>query len=175
VSESDIGRVATGQEVTFTVDAYPEMTFRGTVSQVRNAPVTVQNVVTYDVVVSVDNSDLRLKPGMTANVSVTTASRSDALRIATSALRFRPPADSSKPGAAAAAEARDHHGARVWLLDPAGHPRAVPVTVGIADDRFTEVTSGVQEGDRVIVALRRPPAPPSGARAPSFAPARRPR
>jgi HlyD family secretion protein len=176
VSESDIGRVATGQDVAFTVDAYPGATFIGRVAQVRNAPVTVQNVVTYDVVVSVDNADLRLKPGMTANVSITTASRPDALRIATSALRFRPPADSDKAGAAAAAETPPPHGARVWVLDAAGRPRAVPVGAGIADDRFTEVTSGLHEGDRVIVALRRDPsAPPAAARAPSFAPARRPR
>jgi HlyD family secretion protein len=176
VSESDIGRVAIDQAVAFSVDAYPGVTFDGRVSQVRNAPVTVQNVVTYDVVVSVDNADLRLKPGMTANVSITTASRPDALRIPTSALRFRPPADSDKAGAAAAADAPVHHGARVWVLDAGGRPRAVPVSGGIADDRFTEVTSGLQEGDRVIVALRRDPnAAPAAARAPSFAPARRPR
>src|SRR5262249_57104888 len=75
VSESDIGGVAVGQDVTFTVDAYPGAPFRGRVTQVRNAPVNVQNVVTYDVLVGVENQDLRLKPGMTANVSITTASR----------------------------------------------------------------------------------------------------
>jgi HlyD family secretion protein len=176
VSESDIGRVATDQEVAFSVDAYPGVTFNGRVSQVRNAPVTVQNVVTYEVVVSVDNSDLRLKPGMTANVSITTASRPDALRVPTSALRFRPPADSDRAGAAAAADAPTPHGTRVWVLDAAGRPRPVPVSGGIADDRFTEVASGLHEGDRVIVALRRDPsAPPPATRVPSFAPARRPR
>src|SRR3989442_819944 len=92
VSESDIGPVAAGQEVSFSVDAYPATTFAGRVEQVRNAPLTVQNVVTYDVV-SVDNRDLLLKPGMTANVTIATATRPDALRVSTSALRFRPPAD----------------------------------------------------------------------------------
>src|SRR5690349_674167 len=92
VSESDIGPIAVGQEVAFSVDAYPASSFVGRVEQVRNAPVTVQNVVTYDVIVSVDNADLRLKPGMTANVTIATATRPDALRVSTSALRFRPPA-----------------------------------------------------------------------------------
>jgi HlyD family secretion protein len=104
VSESDIGPVAAGQEVSFSVDAYPATTFAGRVEQVRNAPLTVQNVVTYDVVVSVDNRDLLLKPGMTANVTIATATRPDALRVSTSALRFRPPADGD--GGAAAAQAR---------------------------------------------------------------------
>ena len=75
VVEADIGRVKEGQTVEFTVDAYPETTFRGIVFQVRNAPIIVQNVVTYDVVVKVDNPDLRLKPGMTANVSLLVAKK----------------------------------------------------------------------------------------------------
>lgn len=90
VSEADIGRVAKGQDATFTVDAYPEKTFRGKVSEIRNAPITIQNVVTYDVVVQVDNSDLRLKPGMTANVSVQIEHKENILKIPNSALRFRP-------------------------------------------------------------------------------------
>src|SRR4029434_5042584 len=90
VSESDIGGIAEGQEATFTVDSYPSTTFVGRVDQVRNAPVTVQNVVTYDVVLTVDNADLRLKPGMTSNVTIVTAHRDEALRVRTSALRFRP-------------------------------------------------------------------------------------
>src|SRR5438876_210009 len=87
VSESDIGPVAAGQEVSFSVDAYPAATFAGRVEQVRNAPLTVQNVVTYDVVVSVDNRDLLLKPGMTANVTIATATRPDALRVITLTVR----------------------------------------------------------------------------------------
>jgi multidrug efflux pump subunit AcrA (membrane-fusion protein) len=90
VSESDIGEVQTGQKVSFTVDAYPERTFTGVVGQVRNAPLNVANVVTYDVVVAVDNSDLALKPGMTATVSITTQRRDDVVRIPLRALRFKP-------------------------------------------------------------------------------------
>jgi len=166
VSESDIGAVASGQETSFTVDAYPAATFHGRVSQVRNAPVTVQNVVTYDVIVAVDNADLRLKPGMTANVTVATATRPDALRIPTSALRFRPPAE--------AGDAAADGGPRVWVLAAGGHLHPATVTTGIADDRFTEVTSGLGEGDRVVTALRRDAAAvPRPATAPSFAPARR--
>lgn len=90
VSEADIGMVAVGQEATFTVDAYPEKTFRGKVSEIRNAPTTIQNVVTYDVVIQVDNFDLRLKPGMTANVSILVQHREGVLKIPNSALRFKP-------------------------------------------------------------------------------------
>ena len=173
VSESDIGTVAEGQDVAFTVDAYPATSFVGRVEQVRNAPVTVQNVVTYDVIVRVDNSDLRLKPGMTANVTVMTATRPDALRVSTSALRFRPPTEERAEGRAEAADRADTAGARVWTLDADGRPEPVPVHTGIADDRFTEITAGLHEGDRVIVALRREEtAAPSG-KPPSFGPARR--
>jgi len=90
VSEADIGMVAVGQEATFTVDAYPERTFHGKVSEIRNAPTTIQNVVTYDVVIQVENTDLRLKPGMTANVSILIQHREGVLKIPNSALRFRP-------------------------------------------------------------------------------------
>jgi len=90
VSEADIGRIAKGQEATFTVDAFPERTFRGRVSEVRNAPQTIQNVVTYNVVIQVDNSDLKLKPGMTANVSVQIEHKENILKVPNSALRFRP-------------------------------------------------------------------------------------
>ncbi len=90
VSEADIGRIARGQEATFTVDAYPDRIFRGTVSEIRNAPQTIQNVVTYDVVIQVDNRDLRLKPGMTANVSIQIEHKENILKVPNSALRFRP-------------------------------------------------------------------------------------
>ena len=173
VSESDIGAVAAGQEATFSVDAYPAETFRGRVEQVRNAPVTLQNVVTYDVIVTADNTDLRLRPGMTANVTIVTATRADALRVATGALRFRPPADADGD-LAAAAPGRAGDGPRVWVLDTSGAPRAVPVTTGVVDDRFTEVTGGLEEGQRVVVAIRRAePTPTTANRGPSFAPGRR--
>jgi HlyD family secretion protein len=90
VSEADIGRVAIGQEATFTVDAFPNLTFQGKVMDIRNAPVTVQNVVTYDVVIQVKNPELKLRPGMTANASILVAQRDHALKIPNSALRFRP-------------------------------------------------------------------------------------
>jgi HlyD family secretion protein len=90
VSEADIGRVAIGQEATFTVDAFPNLTFRGKVTDIRNAPVTVQNVVTYDVVILVRNPDLKLRPGMTANASILVARKDDVLKIPNAALRFRP-------------------------------------------------------------------------------------
>ena len=90
VSEADIGRVRVGQRVTFAVDAYQNIAFTGEVTQVRNAPITVQNVVTYDAVVQVANPDLRLKPGMTANVSFLVAERQDVIKVPTAALRFQP-------------------------------------------------------------------------------------
>jgi len=91
VAEADVGGVEVGQEVEFTVDAFPERTFRGQVTQVRNSPLTVQNVVTYITVIEVNNADLKLKPGMTANVSIILQRRENVLRLANGALRFRPP------------------------------------------------------------------------------------
>ena len=95
VAEADVGGVAIDQDVDFTVDAFPTQTFHGKVVQVRNAPITVQNVVTYDTVIGVTNPDLKLKPGMTANVSIVSAHRDDVLKVANSALRFRMPDESS--------------------------------------------------------------------------------
>src|SRR3989441_896879 len=134
VSESDVGRVGLGQPVTFTVDAYPGQPFHGTVAQVRNAPITVQNVVTYDVVVAVDNSGLELKPGMTANVSITTAKRDQALRIPVRALRFRP--DGSAPDATA------KEGSAVYVLASDGTLRHVEVEAGIRDTLHVEGLNG---------------------------------
>jgi HlyD family secretion protein len=93
VAEADVGAVEEGQEVEFTVDAFPERTFVGKVTQVRNSPLTVQNVVTYDTIIEVNNADLKLKPGMTANVSIIVQRRGNVLRVANSALRFRPAED----------------------------------------------------------------------------------
>ena len=108
VSEADIGRVAVGQEATFTVDAFPNFTFRGKVTDIRNAPLTVQNVVTYDVVILVKNPELKLRPGMTANASILVAQRESVLKIPNSALRFRPEfakKEASPPAKGAAAPA----------------------------------------------------------------------
>ena len=95
VSEADVGTVEEGQNVSFTVDAYPSRTFVGRVVQIRNSPVTVQNVVTYDTVIGVTNSDFKLKPGMTATVAITTAQRTNVLKIPNAALRFKPPEPST--------------------------------------------------------------------------------
>jgi HlyD family secretion protein len=148
VSEADIGDVRENQAATFSVDAYPERSFTGTVSQVRNSPLNVQNVITYDVVIDADNADLALRPGMTANVEIVTGRREDVLRVPTAALRFRPPANE---GDAVAAPS----GAAVWRL-AGGQPEPVGVTPGLADDSYTEVQAGaLREGDRVIVSVER--------------------
>jgi HlyD family secretion protein len=153
VAESDVGVVSVGQDVEFTVDAYSDTTFQGKVWQIRQAPITVQNVVTYDVVIQVNNRELKLMPGMTANVSVIISSRHDVLRITNAALRFRFPDRSSGAGSAGVAEKK---GPVVWLLEN-GKPKRVPVTPGITDGSYTEVSSGnLREGQQVIVeALRK--------------------
>ena len=148
VAESDIGAVKLGQEVDFTVDAYPDTTFVGKVWQIRQAPITVQNVVTYDVVIQVNNRDLKLMPGMTANVSIVIQTRHDALRITNAALRFR---FSDKP-----AGAGEKKGPSVWVLEN-NKPKRVGITPGISDGNYTEVVSGdLKEGQQTIVeALRK--------------------
>ena len=154
VAESDIGVVKVGQDVEFTVDAYPDTTFKGKVWQIRQAPITVQNVVTYDVVIQVSNKDLKLMPGMTANVSVIITTRQDVLRITNAALRFR---FSEKPaGAAGGAGAAEKKGPVVWVLEN-GKPKRVTITPGISDGNHTEVVSGeLKEGQQIIVeALRK--------------------
>ncbi|MFO7568253.1 MAG: efflux RND transporter periplasmic adaptor subunit [Smithellaceae bacterium] len=146
VDEADIGKIQTNQPVTFTVDAYPEMTFNGHVSEIRNAPTTVQNVVTYDVIVNVDNPDLKLKPGMTANVSIIIADKKDILRVPNAALRVRitdPTLTADTP-----------KGPGVWVLENKT-PKRVALSLGYSDNRFTEVTSGdISESDAVIVEVR---------------------
>ncbi len=143
VSESDIGGVTEGKSADFRVDAYPRESFHGTVTQVRNAPVSIQNVVTYDVVISVDNSELKLKPGMTANITIVTARNEEALRAPNSALRFR------MPGVPV-----DRKTPQLWIVDAAGQVRPVQVTLGIADSLYTDITAGdVHEGDAAIVGI----------------------
>jgi HlyD family secretion protein len=143
VDEADIGRVIHGQDVEFTVDAYPDVTFKGKVWQIRNAPITVQNVVTYDVVIKVDNTGLRLKPGMTANVSILITTKKDVLKIPASATLFKP---SGKGNSAA-----EKKGTGVWIIE-SGKPKRVPVTTGISDSSYIELVTGeIREGQEVIV------------------------
>ena len=143
VSESDIGGVTEGKSADFRVDAYPRESFHGIVTQVRNAPVSIQNVVTYDVIIAVENPDLKLKPGMTANITIVTARNEDALRAPNAALRFR------MPGVAV-----DRKTPQLWVLDAAGLVRSAPVTLGIADSLYTDITSGdIHEGDAAIVGI----------------------
>jgi len=149
VDEADIGKIRVDQPVEFTVDSYPDTTFKGKVSEVRNAPTTVQNVVTYDVVVKVHNPEFKLKPGMTANVSITTATKSGSLRIPNAALRLRLPETGPAPSDQKAAGAGA--GTGVWIL--AGKkPQRVRIVTGISDGSYTEVVSGdLKEGHEVIV------------------------
>jgi len=263
VSEADIGRISIGQAATFTVDAYPNSPFTGRVNQVRNAPITIQNVVTYNAVVQVANPEMRLKPGMTANVSFLVAERSDALKVPNAALRFQPDGPVQDAGVqdgrggmgggdrsqalqqrltqtlsltseqqarladiihktrqqmlrlreqepsedTRRAHARDIQGqtraqirnmltepqrqqydeflktterprdeavsrgrpGRVWIQNADGTPDALSLTVGIADDSFTEILSGdVREGQEVITGIltttsaKRTPSGPPG-------------
>lgn len=145
VSESDIGGVAEGTTATFRVDAYPRHFFTGIVTQVRNAPISIQNVVTYDVVITVDNRELKLKPGMTANVTLVTGRKDNPLRVPNGALRFRMP---DVPV--------DRKITRVWRLEH-GFPQPATVTIGISDSLYTEITEGpLQEGDTVIIGIEPP-------------------
>jgi HlyD family secretion protein len=138
IDESDIGRIADGQQVTFTVDAYAGRRFEGVVSQIRLQPQTVQNVVTYSVVINAPNRDLTLKPGMTANITIEVARRDDALRVPTAALRFTPAGQSSK-------------GPQVWRSDN-GALTPVPVKPGLSDGQFTEVVEGnLSVGETLVV------------------------
>lgn len=142
VSESDIGGVRNGNKATFTVDAYSRRAFEGRVTQVRQSPQTVQNVVTYDVVVSVDNSDLALKPGLTAATRITVDQRSEVLRVPNQALRYVP----------TGTVLRETKQPRVWVLRD-GTPTPVQVTGGLDDDEFTEIAQGdLKIGDEVIIA-----------------------
>jgi HlyD family secretion protein len=147
VDEADIGKIKVDQPVDFTVDAYADITFRGKVSEVRSAPTTVQNVVTYDVVVKVDNPDLKLKPGMTANVSIILADKKGVLRVPNAALRFRP----ADKGAERGKEAPAQKGPGVWVLENK-KPKRTDIATGISDGNYTEILSGdLKEGIEVIV------------------------
>jgi len=163
VDEADIGKVQLGQTVLFTVDAFPDRVFRGTVSQIRFAPKEEQNVVTYATVVQVSNPDLSLRPGMTATVSVITSEKKSALRIPTAALRFKAdPEDKDllryeteeqqKPGNA---DTPSDLQQRIWVDSPGGGAKPVLIKTGISDGRHTEILNGeLKENDRVIIGYR---------------------
>lgn len=174
VSEADIGNIALGQRATFTVDAYPNQEFRGTVREVRSAPIIVQNVVNYDTVVTVDNPELKLKPGMTATVSILVAERAKVLKIPKAALRFQPRLTESQreqltsPGQERRGTTRVDGSERpgdgqrrrwqampkVWITTDDGLPRPIAVRLGISDDQFTELMDGsLQEGDEIIIGV----------------------
>lgn len=180
VAEADVGAVAVDQNVEFTVDAFPTRTFPGKVVQVRNAPITVQNVVTYDTVIGVTNPDQKLKPGMTANVSIVAAHRDETLKIPNSALRFRmpdqtptaapkrdpsagprQPGGGNKPGGNRS-ERRTERTVYV-LAAGASKPTAVTIKTGISDGVMTEVLEGLKEGDRVVTGMTESGAAPTQA------------
>lgn len=186
-AEADIGTIRVGQAVRFNVDAFQNRNFKGKVKQVRLNPVTQQNVVTYNVVIAVDNPEQILLPGMTAYVSIAVAERKDALRVPNTALRFkpsdttdktdksdkpaaaadkaqRPAGGNGRPGSAGAGgEKRHRDGASgtVYVLRN-GALKALKVGVGITDSRFTEITSGeLKEGDKVVSGENLPNAEPA--------------
>jgi HlyD family secretion protein len=170
VAEGDVGRLNQGMDVTFTVDAFPGQRFKGKVGQIRNAAQTVQNVVTYDAVIDVDNSDLRLRPGMTATVTIVYAERPDVVAVPNAALRFKPPAEAVTSATATIASASaspsgkrsrpprdgastDEAGAtRTVYVLRAGKPEPITIKSGLSDGTLSEVMSGeLKEGDAVIV------------------------
>ena len=148
VSEADIGKLREGQDALFEVDAYPGQQFNGSIQQIRNVPVINNNVVTYDVVILVDNDDdLKLKPGMTAEVQILVANQKSVLRIPTAALRFIPP-----PSSTVEQDSNEQRNSRtVWTLRKNGSLKAVPVETGISDDEFTEIQGGDLENGQVVV------------------------
>lgn len=169
VSESDIGRIKEGNAASFTVESFRDRQFAGIVKQVRQAPQTVQNVITYDVVVSVDNPELLLKPGMTASMHIVTEQHHQVLRVPDQALRYVPSAGTATGGAdeGQAATGGPHakpeksamgREAQVWTLK-AGRLHRIPVAIGLDDDSYSEVLSGdLRLGDTLVVSERSGPA-----------------
>mgnify|MGYP000307980938 FL=1 len=142
VVEADIAKVKEGQKVRFTVDSYADDYFYGTVTQVRNEATTTSNVVTYTVVIGIDNTDMKLKPGMTANVEIITAEEKDVMLVPNQALRFYID-DSDK--------AKRYKDRGVWIIKN-GHPERVTVKIGVSDDDNTQILeSTLKIGDEVIV------------------------
>lgn len=148
VDEADVGAVAKGQQATFIVDSYSGLTFHGVVADIRKAPIITQNVVTYDVVITVDNSDLKLFPGMTANVTILAAKLDDTLKVPNSVLRFRPSAAVLKKTGLPAPQADKQ---QVYVL-AGGKLTVVPARFGLSDGRYTAILSDqLQPGAQVVV------------------------
>jgi HlyD family secretion protein len=185
VAEADVGAVEVNQDVDFTVDAFPQRIFHGKVVQVRNAPITVQNVVTYDTVIGVNNPELKLKPGMTANVSILIAHRDSVLQVRNAALRYRPvdgpPAakpSAPKPGASPgqgqrSGGRRPPGGERTVYVLSGGKPKPIQIKTGISDGVVTEVTEGLKEGDQIVTAELATSAPSASPAANPFSGPRR--
>jgi len=147
VDEADIGQVRVGEAAEFTVDAYPNTPFHGTVHDVYNQPLIVQNVVTYDAIIRVKNPDFKLKPGMTANITITVGHKENVTKLPNAALRYRP---ERTAGAPTPPRTERTDSAEVWVLKQ-GLAVPVRVTLGLSDGSFTEVTSGeLSPGDEVI-------------------------
>lgn len=195
VDEADIGQIRVGQDAMFTVDAFPGEIFKGKIVQVRQAPMNVQNVITYNAVIGVANPDFKLFPGMTANVKILVNKRENVLKIPNAALRFRPPDLKELPKQGGNISARSSQGwptgqgapgirdvqktggdQTIWVLGKDRQPRPVTVKLGLADERFTEIIEGnLDEGHEVIVGTASKngqtaggSAPPFGQRGPRF-------
>jgi HlyD family secretion protein len=162
VDEADVGRVKDGQEATFTVDAFPDRVFPSKVLALRYEPKTENNVVSYEAVLSVDNADLSLRPGMTASATIVSEKKTDVLLVPNLALRFAPATammggrggppglSFGGPAPAASAKAPAIKGPKLWKVGPGNQPVPVPVKTGATDGEFTEITEGVEVGARVI-------------------------
>lgn len=150
VDEADIGGVREGQRTTFTVDAFPDDVFEGTVTQVRQEATTENNVVTYEVVISARNDALKLKPGLTANVTIYTMERTGVLSVPTKALRFTPTAETIRPGDKIVDAAGEH---KLWVRQ-GNTIKAVAVSVGSAGATRTEILGGIAEGTEIITEVK---------------------
>jgi HlyD family secretion protein len=154
VDEADIGRMKTGQTATFTVDSYPGETFTAQVFQVRNAATTVQNVVTYDVVLRVKNPDLKLKPGMTANVSIVIDEKDGVLKVPNAALRFKMPLSGSRANTIEDLRKKWKGWSMLWIYEAEKKPRPTFIKPGISDGKYTEIAQGrLKEGDLIITEI----------------------
>lgn len=149
IDEADIGNIKDGQKVSFTVDAFPDDTFSGVVTQVRQEAVTESNVVTYEVVISAPNKDLKLKPGLTANVSITTIERPNVVSVKSKALRFTPSAANLKD-----VKIEDCKGPNKLWVKNGNVLKAYPVKIGVSDGTRTEILSGVPENTEVIMSVK---------------------